>query len=114
MAKVKVNLERSICVGSHGGFQLKAGERHYHDDVAKAIVVAGFGEYVDKPVVEEKQHFTPENKMMPAADENKAEVILETVAADVSTQAAPETAPETAPADIQPVPTPTKNKHRRG
>jgi hypothetical protein len=92
MAKVKVNLERSICVGSHGGFLLTIGEREYHDDVAKAIVVAGFGEYVDKPVVvervavvdaepmvimqdepaaEEKQHVTPENKMMPEAPENK-------------------------------------------
>jgi len=91
MAKVKVNLERSICVGSHGGFLLTIGEREYHDDVAKAIVVAGFGEYVDKPVVvepvvdaepivimqdeqpavEEKQHVTPENKMMPPAPQNK-------------------------------------------
>jgi len=90
MAKVIVHLERSICVGSHGGFQLQAGVREYHDDVAKAIVVAGFGEYADKPVVvepvvdaepmvimqdepaaEEKQHVTPENKMMPEAPENK-------------------------------------------
>lgn len=86
MAKVKINLERSICVGSHGGFQLLAGVREYHDDVAKAIVVAGFGEYADKPVVESepavimqddppvvevKQHETPENKMMPPAPQNK-------------------------------------------
>lgn len=84
MAKVIVHLERSICVGSHGGFQLLAGVREYHDDVAKAIVVAGFGEYADKPeaeplvimqdeppVVEVKQHETPENKMMPPAPQNK-------------------------------------------
>ena len=86
MAKVIVHLERSICVGSHGGFQLLAGVREYHDDVAKAIVVAGFGEYVDNPVVESepavimqdeppvvevKQHETPENKMMPSAQQNK-------------------------------------------
>ncbi len=53
MAKVKVNLERSICVGTHGGFLLTIGERDYHDDVAAAIVTAGFGEYTDKPAIVE-------------------------------------------------------------
>lgn len=67
--RVNVTKDAMMCVGKHGGIHIHEGVKEYHDDIAAAIVVAGYGSIV----VEEKQHFTPENKMMPEAPENKAE-----------------------------------------